>query len=404
MFKWAFSKVVKIREKVAKDFQQEDVEKPFIEHLEDLRTMLVRIALTLAIFVLVTFIFYSHLWELVRYPLKLAHIEDKVVFQQLNPIGGFMAVMNLSIVAGIVIAAPLLLYFIMQFVLPGLHTNEKKVIFPALGVGGGLFLIGATFAFFLVVPRALGFFHGFNSQLSVSPDSIVKPLEMKIDLSQFIKPESLKTTESVVTVTATPTTRPEVPIFWGIQEYVKFVCQFILIFGLCFELPVVVLALVKLDILSYRVMKGTRSWAAVAISVVAMILAPTPDVFTLALLAVPLYLLYEICIWIAWWIEKRDRELYPEHYKALEEDEKLIDGDVPEWDDENYNPWGQEEHDDIESRPPPSGTQPMSGQPHTDAPPAEPKPADPAPPTPPAKDVDVPYGGGNYHPDEPNKD
>ena len=396
MFQWAFKKITNVREKFAKSIAQEDVEKPFIEHLEDLRTMLVRIAMTLAGFVIGTFIFYKKLWALIQYPLVLAGVADKVVFQQLNPIGGFMAVMNLSIVSGIVISSPLLLYFILQFVLPGLHNNEKKVLFPALAVGGGLFIIGAVFAYFMVVPRALGFFHDFNSGLSVT-EQAPKPMEMQVDLTQFIKPESLKSTEPVVTITLTPVKPTEPPIFWGISEYVKFVCQFILIFGLCFELPVVVMALVKLDILSYRTMKGTRSWAAVIIATVAMILAPTPDVFTLLLLAVPLYLLYEICIWLAWWLEKRDRQLYPEHYKQIEEDEKLISEDAANWDNEEYNPWNSEgDDDDLESpRKPPSGTQPMGDQPHPDAPKApETKPKEP----------DIPYGGGNYHPDEPNKD
>ena len=163
MLNWAFKKVTKFREKVARDLGQDDVEKPFLEHLEDLRTMLVRMAMTLALFVIGTFALYPYLWDVVRFPLVIAHMEDLVVFQELRPIGGFMAIMNLSIVAGIVIACPLLLYFLLQFILPGLRTTEKKVLFPALAVGGGLFLIGALFAYFIVVPKALDFFYGFNT-------------------------------------------------------------------------------------------------------------------------------------------------------------------------------------------------------------------------------------------------
>lgn len=342
MLNWLFKKVVTIREKVSKDLGQEDVEKPFLEHLEDLRTMLVRMAMTLAIFVIGTFLFYHHLWNLVTYPIHLAGLEGKIKFFQPNPIGGFMAIMNLSIAGGIVIACPLLLYFLLQFILPGLKTTEKKILFPALAVGGGLFLIGAAFAFFVVVPKALDFFFHFNNGLSAHTAG-AKDLD---------------------------------DTMWGIQEYTKFICQFILIFGLCFELPVVVMALVKLDILSYKVMKTTRSWAAVGITVVSAVVAPSPDVFTLGLIAVPLYLLYEVCIWLAWWLDKRDRRLYPEHYKAIDEDEKAMSA-TDEWDNDSYNPWNSDDDDDEPPapRPSPGGTQPMSGQSEetkNEAPPAAP--------------------------------
>jgi len=365
MLKWLFSKVVKIREKVGKDLGQEDVEKPFLEHLEDLRTMLVRIAGTLAIFVIGTFVFYPYLWALVTFPLKLAGIEEKIIFQQLSPIGGFMAIMNLSIVGGIVISCPLLLYFILQFVLPGLRTTEKKVLFPALAVGFGLFLMGAVFAYFFVVPKALDFFYGFNTGLSAKSTASA-PMLLEVDLSQFIRFDPFHLINPVLTLKATPVTAAQPAIFWGISEYVKFVCQFILIFGLCFELPVVVMALVKMDVLSYKVMKGTRAWAAVGICVVSAIVAPSPDVFTLGLIAIPLYLLYEICIWLAWWLDKRDRALYPEHYKAAEEDEKAIEAS-DEWDNESYNPWSSDDDEEDElrpsPRPTPPGTRPMGETP-----------------------------------------
>lgn len=184
---------------------------------------------------------------------------------------------------------------------------------------------------------------------------------LQVDLSQLIRFVPFHVIDPVITLKATPVTQPSPVIFWGISEYVKFVCQFVLIFGLCFELPVVVMALVKMDILSYKVMKGSRAWAAIGICVVSAVVAPSPDVFTLGLIAVPLYLLYEICIWLAWWLDKRDRALYPEHYKSLEEDEKAIEA-TDEWDNESYNPWSSDDDDDElrpAARPAPSGTQPL---------------------------------------------
>lgn len=334
MWKWMFSKVVKMREKVALDLGEEDAEKPFLEHLEDLRVMLIRMASTLAIFVVATFAFYNHLWAVVTYPIHMAGLEGKITFQEMNPVGGFMAIMNLSIVGGIVMSSPLLLYFLMQFVLPGLRHTEKKVLWPALAVGGGLFLAGACFAFFIVVPKALQFFYEFNTGLTIKANGGKMP-------------------------------DPPLPLIWGIAQYVKFVCQFILIFGMCFELPVVVMALVKLDILSYKIMKGSRSWAMIGIAVVSAIVAPSPDVMTLGLIAGPLYFLYEICIWLAWYMDKRDRELYPEFYKEEEEDQKALEAS-DEWDNENYNPWGDDSSEEEEMpapRPAPAGTLPIGGEP-----------------------------------------
>jgi sec-independent protein translocase protein TatC len=332
MWKWMFSKVVKMREKVALDLGDEDAEKPFLEHLEDLRVMLIRMATTLAVTVVLTFAFYHYLWAVITYPIHLAGLDGKIKFFSLTPMGGFMALMNLSIAAGIVLSSPLQLYYLLQFILPGLRNTEKKVLFPALAVGAGLFLGGACFAYFVVAPKALYFFYEFNKGIGHI---------------------------------AGMTGEGEDVTMWGIAEYSKFICQFVLLFGLCFELPVVVMALVKLDILSYKVMKGSRSWAAIGIVVVSAIIAPSPDPQTLLLIAGPLYLLYEICIWLAWWLDKRDRALYPEYYKEQEEDQKAIEAS-DEWDNESYNPWGDDSSDEEElpaPRPAPAGTRAIGSEP-----------------------------------------
>ncbi len=182
----------------------------------------------------------------------------------LRPTETFMLSMKLSFFAGIVVSFPLLLMFILQFILPGLHTNEKKVLWPSLAIGFGLFLGGVCFAYYGVLPRALGFFYEWSAKLGVSND-------------------------------------------WRIGEYITFATQFTLLFGLSFELPVVVMVLVKLGLLTYETMSKTRSYAIVAIFVAAAILTPTPDVFTLSLMALPMVILYEICIWLAWLHARKER-------------------------------------------------------------------------------------------------
>jgi hypothetical protein len=128
-----------------------------------------------------------------------------------------------------------------------------------------------------------------------------------------------------------------------------------------------VMILVKLDILGFRVMNTTRSYAVIAIAVFSAIVTPTPDPFTMLVMAAPLYLLYEICIWLAYFMEKRDRELYPEYYAQLEKDEAALSAEensTTDWDKEDYNPWStaDDEDDDEAIKPrPASGTVSTAG-------------------------------------------
>ena len=187
------------------------------------------------------------------------------MLSSLKPTETFMLSMKLALYAGIVVAFPLLLMFILQFVLPGLHDNERKVMWPAMAVGFGLFIGGVLFAYFLVLPKALLFFYEWSGNLGVSNE-------------------------------------------WRIGEYITFATQFTLLFGLSFELPVVVMVFVKLGLLTYDTMSRTRTYAILAIYVAAALITPTPDIMTLNLMALPMLLLYEICIWLAWFDRKKARE------------------------------------------------------------------------------------------------
>ena len=222
----------------------------------------------------------------------------------LKPTETFMLSMSLSFFAGIVVAFPLLLYFILQFILPGLHGSEKKVLWPALAIGFGLFLGGVLFAYFLVLPRALVFFFEWGNDMGISND-------------------------------------------WRIGEYIGFATQFTLLFGASFELPVVVMVLVKLGLLGYETMKRTRTYAIVAIFIIAAVLTPTPDIFTQCLMACPMLILYEGCIWLAWWDGKKRakadaEEAREEEARAKERLERLLE-EHPDLDP--YSTEGDEHHD-----------------------------------------------------------
>ena len=188
-----------------------------------------------------------------------------VLMQALNPTEGFMLSIKLSLFAGIVLSFPLLLLFTLQFILPGLKKNEKRTLWPAMIIGFGLFLAGVFFSYFFVLPKVLDFFYNYSQQMGVTNE-------------------------------------------WRIGYYISFATQFTLIFGLAFELPVVVMTLVKLSVLNYEIMRNTRSYAILAIVVIAALITPTPDVATLAFLAVPMILLYEMCIWLSYFHKRKQRE------------------------------------------------------------------------------------------------
>jgi sec-independent protein translocase protein TatC len=162
---------------------------------------------------------------------------------------------RLAFYAGIVVSFPLLLYFLAQFVLPALTAMEKRFLFPAIVVSFGLFLTGVLTAYYWLLPKTILFFFRDTQNLGWAPT-------------------------------------------WTVQEYYSFVTRFTLAFGLSFELPVVVLALVRFGFITYEFI--------VLLFIFATIISPTPDVLTMIAMALPLCLLYESCIWITWFFKRKE--------------------------------------------------------------------------------------------------
>lgn len=369
---WLGKKIFEMRQNlsVKRKLIPEDEEKPFLEHLEDLRKTLTRIIATLLVGMIVCFVFREEIFKIVQYPMHRAEIG--VMDKDRSPVGlkdpkewlhvistaygligldeaqratflshaftpetehlrpvveavliqhaaltlpeasregyvqaatgghphllaivqdlqkkkvdvgfvrgpkqmtmrffkpgeGFNLSMRLSLYAGIVVGFPLLLYFLLEFIVPGLRPEERRVLWPSLAVGFGLFLVGVCFAYFLVTPNALRWLYNYDLTLGAVTE-------------------------------------------YRLSDYASFVVQFTLIFGLCFELPVIVYALNKLGILSYDLMKNTRSYAIIIIVVIAALITPTADLLNLALLAVPMVFLYEISIWIAYFHDKAQQK------------------------------------------------------------------------------------------------
>lgn len=180
-----------------------------------------------------------------------------------QPGESFLLSIKMAFFGGCVVAFPLLMFFLLQFIVPGLLKNERVLLYKSLAFGFFLFLAGCSFAYFGVLPRVLTFFFEYSLDLGIEND-------------------------------------------WRIGYYLSFAIKLIFMFGITFELPVLIIPLVKLRIISYELMRSTRTYAIAAILILALLIAPTPDPGTMLVMALPMYLLYEICIGYAWY-DQRNR-------------------------------------------------------------------------------------------------
>lgn len=183
----------------------------------------------------------------------------------LGPASAFMLAFQMAIYGGIALASPFLFYFIGQFVFPALKLTERKYSFLGLGFGIGLFTIGVTFCYFVLMPVALKAAVQYSEWMGFQAET------------------------------------------WRAEEYINFVSKFLLGMGLGFEMPVVLLVLVKIGVLDYQKLAGFRRYMIVVCLLMGAILT-TPEVITQVLMAVPLYILYEISIWIAWYWERKEKK------------------------------------------------------------------------------------------------
>jgi sec-independent protein translocase protein TatC len=252
-----FGRIFEFREGV-------DEPKPFLEHIEDLRHLLIRVAVVIGAAMTLAFAFRVQLAAIIQHPLATVAPERAANLQSLGVADSFTISLEMAFYAGFVIAFPFILYFLADFILPALTAREKRVLIPAAGVGFGLFMVGVVFCYTVVLPQALAFFFHDAQSMNWQPS-------------------------------------------WTVREYFSFVTQLTIAFGLAFELPVVVLVLVKLGILDRATLKRSRAFAVIIIFIAAAIVTPTTDILTLLFLGGPMILLYEMCIAIAWFMERREK-------------------------------------------------------------------------------------------------
>ena len=247
-----------------REIPESETAKPFLEHLEDLRWTIVKMAIVLFLAMMLSLLFRHQLTQVLQRPLERMEPQIRAL-QSLGITDSITISINISFYAGIAISFPFLIYFLAEFVLPALTAGEKRLMLPAIGASFGLFLIGVLACYFWLLPTTVRFFFADAQSLGWTPN-------------------------------------------WTVREYYSFVTRFTLGFGLAFELPVVVLALVRLGFVTYEFMARTRPYAVVLVFVLAVLITPTPDVLTMMAMGLPMYALYESCIWIAWFMQRRLRK------------------------------------------------------------------------------------------------
>jgi len=231
----------------------EAAQETFISHLIELRSRLLRSIVAVVVVLLALFPFAKDIYAVLAKPLLRALPQGATMIAT-DVTGTFLVPLKVTLMAAFLIALPYVLYQAWAFVAPGLYQHEKRLVLPVLVSSFLFFLIGMAFAYFFVFPIAFGFFAGY------APSGV----QMMTD----------------------------------IDKYLSFVLTMFIAFGLTFETPVVVIVLVRMRIVSLEKLRAARPYVIVGAFVVGAIFTP-PDVISQLLLAVPLWLLFELGVLLA---------------------------------------------------------------------------------------------------------
>ena len=205
-------------------------------------------------------------WRINPDPAAVAAVRKmNIELVNLSPAGGFVVAFQVGLYGGALLASPFIFYFIAGFVFPALKIRERKYVYQGLVIGVGLFLTGVAFCYFALMPVALAAAQMYSQWLGFGA------------------------------------------LQWRAEDYIGFVCKFMLGMGLGFEFPVVILTLVKIGVIDYRTLAKARRYMIVINLILGAVLT-TPEPITQLVMFVPLQGLYEITVWIAWYWDRREKK------------------------------------------------------------------------------------------------
>lgn len=254
----------------------EDSAAPLIEHLAELRTRLIRAVLAFIVGMVICFTIWNPLFNFLTLPLcdALAARDQACDLQFIALEEGFFVAISISLLGGLVLGFPIISYQLWRFVAPGLYKSEQGAFLPFLVASPFMFFLGAAFAYYVITPLAFGFFLGFQQ-----PGTLMNGTDSSTQAAGILFQGSAK-------------------------AYLSLTIKFIVAFGLCFQLPVLLTLMGKAGLVSARGLRGTRKYAVVAILIVAALATP-PDVVSQIILFVVVYGLYEVSIQLVAGVERR---------------------------------------------------------------------------------------------------
>ena len=238
----------------------EKSEKPFWDHLEELRGRFMNCLYALLVTSMAGYTIRQPLLAFLKAPLFKAMPPEKQHLYFTGLFESFFNHLQIAILAGVFIGSPYFLYQIWSFISPGLHQHEKKLAFPFIAAGTVFFFSGAAFAYYLVLPVGFKFFIEFGAPQDVP----------------------------MITV----------------KEYFAVLFRLLLLFGACFELPVILVLLARLGLISAGFLKTHRRNVVIGITLASALFAP-PDVLSMLMMMTPLYLFFEGAIIVISMMEKK---------------------------------------------------------------------------------------------------
>ncbi len=230
--------------------QEPGSEMPFLQHLVELRDRLLRVVLAVTLVFLALFPFANDLYAILAEPL-LRHLPEGTSMIATEVASPFLTPFKLTLVLAVFVSVPVLLFQAWAFVAPGLYRHERKLVLPLLVVSTVLFYLGMVFAYYLVFPLVFGFF------TSVAPEGVA--------------------------------------VMTDISKYLDFVLKLFFAFGLAFQVPIVTIVLIWTGMTTPESLARKRPYVIVGAFTIGMLLTP-PDVISQTLLALPMWVLFELGI------------------------------------------------------------------------------------------------------------
>lgn len=259
-----------------------DTVAPLLEHLTELRTCLIRAAIAFIVGLFACFFIAEYILNFLAEPIADILRERGEVAQLIftAPQEKFFVLIRISVIFGLAASSPVIGYQLWRFVAPGLYKAEKNAFLPFIVASPVLFILGAAFAHFIVSPLALNFFIGYAD--------IMPTVTALITGTEFDPADNVLKTR----------------FLGSVRETLDVVLKFIMAFGICFQLPVLLTLMGKAGLVSAEGLRNVRKFAIVGILILAGIVTP-PDVVTQVILFVVVYGLYEISIWLVVYVERK---------------------------------------------------------------------------------------------------